>query len=334
GTASPDLLGPRRPERAADAPGVAVARRRDGRGEGRAHPRRRGPRGPLLRAAGLLRGPRPAPEGRAHEPLRGGGQRGDRRGGPGRVGLPRGDPGRAHRRPRARAPGRGPGRGAHRGPLSRAQARAGQRHHHAGDLHAPRRRGRLRPGHPPLHRRGGHGHDRLPVRAAARGGPRPRAPGRGRLLGGRDRADPRRGPRRHAQPARPRDAAPRAPGALRRRHRRPHAPGHRGGVDVQRDLRAHEALRRGRRGREGPPQAALRRGLRARDAAGGARHLRRPGRRHVRLRPAGEPRDDPPAQRHGRALRPARRAARGDRHGRAPPPPHVHARVAGRGGRL
>ena len=37
------------------------------------------------------------------------------------------------------------------------------------------------------------------------------------------------------------------------------------GLDVARDLRADEALRRGRRRREGPPPPALRRGLRARD---------------------------------------------------------------------
>ena len=43
------------------------------------------------------------------------------------------------------------------------------------------------------------------------------------------------------------------------------AAGDRRELDVQRDLRAHEALRRGRRGREGPPPPALRRGLRARD---------------------------------------------------------------------
>ena len=43
------------------------------------------------------------------------------------------------------------------------------------------------------------------------------------------------------------------------------APRDRRGLDVERDLRAHEALRRGRRRREGPPSSALRRGLRARD---------------------------------------------------------------------
>ena len=36
------------------------------------------------------------------------------------------------------------------------------------------------------------------------------------------------------------------------------------GLDVERDLRADEALRRGRGGREGPPPPAVRRGLRAR----------------------------------------------------------------------
>ena len=50
------------------------------------------------------------------------------------------------------------------------------------------------------------------------------------------------------------------------------AGGDRRGLDVVGDLRADEALRRGRRGREGPPPAALRRGLRARD---GRRRRRR-----------------------------------------------------------
>ncbi len=44
------------------------------------------------------------------------------------------------------------------------------------------------------------------------------------------------------------------------------AAGHRRGLDVERDLRADEAPRRGRGRREGPPPPALRRGLRARGA--------------------------------------------------------------------
>ena len=80
-------------------------------------------------------------------------------------------------------------------------------------------------------------------------------------------------------------------------------------LDVQRDLRADEALRRGRGRREGPPPPALRRGLRARDDRRRRRRARRARRRRVRLRAPGEPRDDPPAQRRRRALRAARRAA-------------------------
>ena len=51
------------------------------------------------------------------------------------------------------------------------------------------------------------------------------------------------------------------------RHRRRDAARDRRGLDVVGDLRAHEALRRGRRGREGAPPPAVRRGLRARDGA-------------------------------------------------------------------
>ena len=53
-------------------------------------------------------------------------------------------------------------------------------------------------------------------------------------------------------------------------------------------------------------------------------------RRRVHLRPPGEPRDDPPAQRRRRALRAARRAPRRAAHRRAHRAPHLDARVAGR----
>ena len=46
----------------------------------------------------------------------------------------------------------------------------------------------------------------------------------------------------------------------------------------------------------------------------------------LRLRPPGEPRDDPPAQRRGRALRHAGRAAPGAAHGRAVAASHVSMR--------
>ena len=80
----------------------------------------------------------------------------------------------------------------------------------------------------------------------------------------RDRAHLRGGPGGHAQPARPGHAPPRAARGVQDRRRRRGAARDRRGLDVERDLRAHEALRRGRGGREGPPPSALRRGLRAR----------------------------------------------------------------------
>ena len=76
-------------------------------------------------------------------------------------------------------------------------------------------------------------------------------------------------------------------------------------LDVVGDLRADEALRRGRGGREGPPAAAVRRGLRARDGARRGRALPDPHRPPLRLGAPGEPGDDPPAQRDRRALRAA-----------------------------
>ena len=54
----------------------------------------------------MLRRPGAAPEGRAHVALRGGRQRGDRRGDPGERGVPRRDARAADRRARARAAGR------------------------------------------------------------------------------------------------------------------------------------------------------------------------------------------------------------------------------------
>src|SRR4051812_48475560 len=93
---------------------------------------------------------------------------------------------------------------------------------------------------------------------------RSRAPARRWVHRRRDRAHPRSGPGGHAQPARPGHALPRVARGLRERRRRRGASRDRRGLDVERDLRAHEALRRGRRRREGPPPAALRRGLRAR----------------------------------------------------------------------
>ena len=124
---------------------------------------------------------------------------------------------------------------------------------------------------------------------------------------------------RHPQPARAGHAPHRLPGGLRDRHRGREPARDRRGLDVVGDLRADEAHRRGRRGREGPPAAALRRGLRARDGARGGRELPRADRSPLRLRAPGEPRDDPPAQRDRRAVRAAGRdAARARRQASTP----------------
>ena len=108
----------------------------------------------------------------------------------------------------------------------------------------------------------------------------------GGFTGGRHRAHHRGRARRHPQPARPRHAAHRLPRGLRHGHRRRDAARDRRGLDVVGDLRADEAHRRGRRGREGPPPPALRRGLRARDDPRGRRRLRRPSPTATSSRPA------------------------------------------------
>ena len=114
------------------------------------------------------------------------------------------------------------------------------------------------------------------------------------------------------------------------RDRRPDAAGDRRGVDVLGDLRADEALGRGRGRREGPPPPALRRGLRARDDP----------RRHRR---------GSPSSATSTSSRPARRTSRRSTSTtswpsasacwascatscarRAPPASHVDARVARR----
>ena len=197
----------------------------------------------------------PHQKGRAYEPLRGGCQRRHRRGRPRGERLPRRDAGRPHRREGARSPERAARRGPHRGALPRVQAGAGLGHPDPGDLLAARRRRRVREGHAPADRRPRPGHDRLPVRADGRPGPLARAPARRRLLRGRDRPHLRGRPGRHPQSARPGHAAHRLPGGLRDRHRRPVARPDRRGVDVLGDLRADEALRRGRGRGEGPPPA-------------------------------------------------------------------------------
>ena len=71
----------------------------------------------------------------------------------------------------------------------------------------------------------------------------------------RDRADLRGGAGGHAQPARPGHALPRAARGLRDRRGRRGAARDRRGLDVERDLRAHEALRRGARWSRRPTAA-------------------------------------------------------------------------------
>ena len=230
---------------------------------------------------------------------------------PRRERVPRRDAGPAHRREGARPPGRAARRGAPRGALSRSTSRrrdSGIRTQEIYTLHG-------------IAVAGAAGTRRL-VGVTAQGMTAcpcaqtlVQASSRERLLADgfderRDRAHLRRRAGRDPQPARARHAARRLPRGVRHRHRRPAPAGDRRGLDVVGDLRADEALGRGRGGREGAPPAALRRGLRARDDPRRRRAAARAARRRVRLGAPGEPRDDPPAQRRRRPLRPAGRAAR------------------------
>ena len=164
---------------------------------------------------------------------------------------------RGARRPDRRAGPRAPGRAARRGrgsppAIRRPSPTPASGPRDPGDLHPVRHRGRLRARHPHADRRRGPGDDRLPLRPGAGRRPRPRAPRRRRLQRRRDRArsSTRVPVATHNQRGigtlhigRPEgvDAEIDAP--------RPAA--HRRGVDELGDLRADEALRRGRRGREG-----------------------------------------------------------------------------------
>ena len=121
----------------------------------------------------------------------------------------------AHRRARARTPGRPARRGDDHGALSRAQAGAGVRPADAGDLRADRLGGRVRARHAPAGGRGGPGHDGLPLRPGAVGTRSRERLRRRRLHRRRDRAHLRARARRHPQPARPRHAARRLPRGLR-----------------------------------------------------------------------------------------------------------------------
>ena len=222
----------------------------------------------------------------------------------------------ARRRAGARAPGRRARGGHDRGALPRAQAGPGVGCADAGDLHALRARRRLRARHAPGRRCLGDRHDRLPLRAGA----------------GR-RARRERGWREDGfsaeQIERILAAVPVAThnqrglgtlhiGCLEGCERARSTRGRcwrSSRAHVLGDLRADEALRRGRRGRKGAPPPALRRGLRTRDDRRRRRGVRRARRSRVRARPPGEPRDDPPAQRDRRTPRPARGAAQRDRVG-------------------
>ena len=126
--------------------------------------------------------------------------------------------------------------------------------------------------------------------------------------GDRPRAGPSVPVASHDQSQR-RHAPPRLPRGLRARVRRRRAARDRRGRDVERDLRAHEAQRRGGGGRAGAPASTRGRRLRARDDRRRRRALRRPARRGVRLRRAGQHRDDPPPSPDRRPCRAAGRAA-------------------------
>ena len=239
----------------------------------------------------------------------------------------------AHRRARARPPGRAPRRGHDRRALPRAQAGAGLRHPDAGDLHAVRLRGRVRARHAPARRRRRPGHDRVPVRAGARRRQRraSASPADGFDDDEIERIfEPSPSPRTtSAASARCTSAAPRS---ATTRSRRATLLDDRRGLDVVGDLRADEALRRGRRRREGPPPPALRRGLRARDdraaSSSASREL------------ADAARSSRPARRTSRrststtsspsASGCSASCARELRDRRAPRAPHVDARVARR----
>ena len=132
----------------------------------------------------------------------------------------------------------------------------------------------------------------------------PRAADRGRLLRGRDRADLRRRPRRHAQPARPRHAAHRLPGDLRHATSTPS-----GCVEIVENSMSSEIYELMKRSDEGAVvEKAHRRPRFVEDCVremvrGVIERFDFLGDGALRFGPPGEPRDDPPAQRAGRALR-------------------------------
>ena len=262
----------RRPDHAREP----LARRRDRRREGHPDPARTAREQLFYAELECFVDLGPAPEGRAHVALRGGRQRGDRRGGP-RRGL-QGRDARRSTSPSACATARTALRAevtiAARYPEHKLAPVSGSRD--AGDLHAVRLGGGVGARHAPADRRRGPGHDRLPVRAGA--GDR-----RARASGWRPTASPTT--RSSACFARVPVATHNQRGIGRLYVGCPEGcdRGDRGRrrccgssrVDELGDLRADEAQRRGRGGREGAHAPALRGGLRARDGAHGRRRVRR-----------------------------------------------------------
>ena len=286
---------------------------------GRRHRRREGHPHPAGRASSCSSpgfecfvdlGPRP--EGRAHVALRGGRQRGDRRGRARRGGVPRRDA-REHIAELVRdRQGAAPRRGHDRGALPRAQAGAGLRHPDPGDLHAATGR-RWRPS---AARAGSSaspapGHDRLPVRPGARRRPRARAPAERRLRrrarsSGSSRPS-RSPPTTSAASGRCTSAAPRT--ATRRSTRATLL----AIVEQSMSSEIYELMKRS--DEAAVVEKAHRRPRFVEDCVremirGVVEAFPELDDDALRLRPPGEPRDDPPAQRRRRALRHARRAAR------------------------
>ncbi len=226
---------------------------------------------------------------------------------------------------------RQPRRGHDRRPLPRAQAGAQLRPADAGDLHAVRLRRRVRARHAPARRRPGAGHDRLPLRAGDGRRALAGAPARSRLHRRRDRARARGGARGHAQPARDRSRCTSAARRAAPRASRPQAL-----LSIVESSMSSEIYELMKRSDE--VEVVEKAHRRPRFVEDCVREMVRMaterfaelGDGRLRLRPPGEPRDDPQAQRGRRALRAPRRAPTRDRLRRAPPASPQHARVARR----
>ena len=212
-------------------------------------------------------------------------------------------------------------------PLPGAQAGAGVGHRDAGDLHAARLRGRRADRHAPADRRHRDRHDRLPVRADA-------GPGVARASGWSSRASPTTRSSACSTSVPVATHNQRGLGTLRI--------GCPETCDTDIDaLRLVEIVEASmsseiyelmKRSDEAAVVEKAHRRPRfvedcVREMIGGVRRgVPRARRRRVRLRAPGEPRVDPPAQRRGRALRPARRAAGRARDAASPSAHHVSMR--------